>query len=356
MKKTNKSKFTELINLKAEHIIIFLLVTALIAVILLSIIKGGASLITEKEFITSRDNYMVYSHEYNKDMVYGEEQTPNMENYPSDQFESLPIACWGDQFNIAPNIQTPSFAAFLSRNTTKIVFNMAIQNCSLETMGGRQGGLPVYVIPCDIPSKKSSVEVVLKNDYTENLTLDFSKNAGLNPCKINGIEGIISEYDGTLKFTRSKSGFEEIILKPTVVETRAMEHRRGDITIFFLGKDTEYKDINKAINIYDKMISYMESDKYLIVGPISGNADTIKSANTALANKYGNKFFNLYDYLLNKAPKEHSLTITKKGAEQIKNGNLPENYLLDSNHFNKLGAEITANIITKKLKELKYTE
>lgn len=356
MKKTDKHKVIYLFNLKTEHIIIFLLAAVLTIVIILSVIFGGANLITDGNNITNEDNYITYSHEYGKDMVYGEEQTPNMENYPSDQFESLPIACWGDEFSIAPDTQTPSYGAFLSRNTLSFVFNMAINNCSIETMGGRQGGLPIYVMPCDIPAKKSSVEVVLKNDYTENLTLDFSKNAGLNPCSINDVEGIISEFDGTLKFSRNKSGFEEIVLEPTILTTRAMEYRRGDITIFFLGKSAEYKNIDKAINIYDKMISYLETDKYLIIGPVSGDVNTIETANAALAEKYGNKFLNLYDYLLNTAPDEYALTITSKGKEQITNGILPENYLQDSSHFNKLGAEITANTVTTKFKELKYID
>ncbi len=354
MKNKDKNKLNIFSNLKTEYIIIFLLITVLTVVIILSVIKGGARLVEKETPIINEENYTAYSHEYNKDMVYGEEQTPNMENYPSDQFESVPIACWGDEFGMAPNSQTPSYEAFLSRNTTRIVFNMAISNCTLETMGGRQGGLPMYIMPCDIAAKKSSTEVILRNDYTENLNIDFSKNAGLNPCSINGIEGVLSEFDGSLKFSRNKSGFEEIILEPTVLTTRAMEFRRGDITVFFLGKDTDYKDINKAIDIYDKMIAYLETDNYLIIGPVSGDANTIKSVNTALANKYGNKFLNLYDYLLNKAPEEYSLTITNSGKEQISKGIIPENYLLDSNHFNKIGAEITANVITNKLNELKY--
>lgn len=354
MKKALKDKLKIFLNLKIEHIIVFLLSIILIIVIFLSVIKGGANLIAKKDILTNDDNYITYSHEYNKDNVYGEEQTPNMENYPSEQFEDIPIACWGDELSIAPNNYTPSYAAFLSRNASRIVFNMALENCNAEAMGGRQGGLPVYVMPCDIPAKKSSVEVVLKNDYTDNLTLNFSKNAGLNPCSINGITGIISEFDGTLKFTRDKSGYEEIILKPTVLTTRAMEYRRNDITIFFLGKDTSYKDMNKLINIYDKMIAYLETDKYLIIGPVIGDVNTLKKANETLAQKYGDKFLNLYDYLLNTAPAEYSLSITSKGNEQMQQGHLPENYLQNASHFNKLGAEITGNIVSNKLKELKY--
>lgn len=349
-----KNKFNNLFKFKIEHIIIFLLLLILIIVIVLSLIKRGATLISEQNVITDEDNYVEYSHEYNKDNVYGEAQTPNMENYPSEQFADTPIACWGDELSIAPNSYIPSYAAFLSRNAERIVFNMAIENCSIESMGGRQGGLPIYVMPCDIPAKKSSVEVVLRNEYTENLTLDFSKNAGLNPCSINGIEGVISEFDGTLKFSRDKSGYEEIILEPTVLTTRAMEYRRSDINLFFLGKDTNYNDINKVIDIYDKMIGYLETDKYLIIGPIIGNTNVLKSANAALAQKYGNKFLNLYDYLLNTAPTEYSLTITSEGKENIEKGILPDNYFANSTHFNKTGAEITGNIVSNRLKELNY--
>ncbi|MDO4300623.1 MAG: hypothetical protein Q4D26_04425 [Clostridia bacterium] len=352
-KNNNKSDFIK--KLKTEHVVIFTLLIILLIVIILSAIKGGTYFIADKTSnITTEKDYIAYSHEYNKDNVYGEEQTPNMENYSSEEFEAVPIACWGDEYNIASNTYTPSMAAFLSRNTERIVFNMAIDNCSLETMGGRQGGLPMYVMPCDIPAKKSSVEVVIKNDFNDNISIDFSKNAGLNPCSINDIEGVISEFDGTLKFTRNKSGFEDIILKPTVLTTRAMTYRRNDITVFFLGNDTSYSDINKAINIYDKMVSYLETDKYLIIGPITGNTATVKAANDALSQHFGNKFFNLYDYLLNVAPDKNSITLSSEGKEKIQNGVLPDNYFSTNNRFNKLGAEIAANIISDKLKELKY--
>lgn len=356
MRKKDIKKIDYFKKIKKEHWIIIVLAAVFIAIAVFSVIKGSASFMKETSGITTEEDYVRYSHEYNKDNVYGEEQTPNMENYPSENFENIPIACWGDEICIAPSNYVPSFSAFISRNTSRIVFNMAIANCSLESMGGRQGGLPIYVMPCDIPAKKSSVEVALRNDYRDDLKLDFSKNAGLNPCSVNGITGVISEFDGTLKFTRDKSGFEEIILEPAVLTTRAMEYRRNDITIFFLGKASSYDNIEKAIDIYGRMTGYLGTDKYIVVGPIVGDLKKIEAVNAALESKFGDKFLNLYNYLLNEAHTENSLTLSAKAKENINKGILPENYFEGNNHFNKLGAEIAGNKITEKLNELEYVD
>ena len=79
-------------------------------------------------------------------------------------------------------------------------------------VAGRQGGVPMIVGPCDIPAKKESVEITLTNEYGTELTPDFSKNGGLNPVTINGVEGVVSSINGKYYFTRSQSGYETLYI------------------------------------------------------------------------------------------------------------------------------------------------
>ena len=158
-----------------------------------------------------------------------------MENNVFQDKNIVGISCWGDSFNIAANQQTPSFGAYIAAACQTYVFNVASNKDNIEMVAGRQGGVPMMISPCDIPAKKQSVEITLTNEYGTELTPDFSKNGGLNPVTINGVEGVISSIDDKYYFTRSQSGYETFIYQPTPVQTRAMGVRNNDISIFFIG-------------------------------------------------------------------------------------------------------------------------
>ena len=164
-------------------------------------------------------------------------------------------------------------------------------------VAGRQGGVPMMISPCDIPAKKQSVEITLTNEYGTELTPDFSKNGGLNPVTINGVEGVISSIDDKYYFTRSQSGYETFIYQPTPVQTRAMGVRNNDISIFFIGSVDKLETKERMVEIYQKMAKALGTDQYLVVGPVSGDTAKVNEYNQALAAAFGNKYFDLHSYL-----------------------------------------------------------
>lgn len=306
----------------------------------------------------SDELYNKYSNENKfKERVYGEDQTPNMENTETPETEPFAISVYGDSYCISADVHTPSFAAYLSKYTNLgLVYNVAAPRDTLEMVAARVGGVPMYISPCDIPAKKKNVEITLENEYGTNIVPDFSKNAGLNPCKVNGVEGVISLKEDTLYFSRNESGYEAIISTPAAVQTKAMDMRLNDVSIFFLGNDEMYGNSARTVEIYRKIVSKLNTDKYLIVGPVSGSKKEIEEGNKILAEAFGNKFFNLYDYLSKEAVEEYALQINGYDPDNVENERkLPDIYFSSNkDYFNDQANNIIGKKIADVIKGLNY--
>ena len=301
--------------------------------------------------------YNKYSNENSfKNRVYGEDQTPNMENQPTPTNEKNPISFFGDSFCISANIQTPSLAAYVSKYTNaNLVYNVAEPSDNLELIAARVGAVPMYVSPCDISAKKKNVEITLSNAYGTNIVPGFAKNAGLNPCKINGVEGVIAIENDTLYFSRSESGFESIVTSPAVVTTRAMEMRMDDIAVIMVGNEESYKNIDKNIEICKKIVEKFNSKKYIVVGPVYGNIDNINTINSKLSDAFGNKFLDLYSYLTGDAIAEYSLQNKVSENSTKSKSSLPEVFLSkDKKYFSDIANDIAGKKIAEKLTQLRY--
>jgi hypothetical protein len=219
----------------------------------------------------------------------------------------------------------------------------------------RQGGVPMYVSPCDIKREKSSIEITLHNSYGTTLTPSLEKNGGLNPCKISDIEGVIYELEGKYYFTRSASGNEEIVTDTTVpVVTKAMDMRREDISVFFVGDDEIFSNPQKTVEIYKKMTEYLNTDKFLIIGPVYGDTAEILKVNAALENEFGDKYFNLLNYLCTDAVDKYNLSLSDEDAEKVKNFQLTPGYFISDGYFSNDVNDICGLAIYEKLMDLGY--
>lgn len=351
--KSNKKRSSG-INDKLLYLIpsAILIVAVLVSIIFSAIPK-------EEENHISQELYNAYGNENSfKNRVYGESQTPNMENDPTPANELTPISVYGDSYCVSSNVQVPSFPAYLSKYAnSRLVYNVAAPDDSIEMIAARIGGVPMYVSACDIKKDKEDIEILLSNKYGTNLTPDFSKNAGLNPCKINGIEGVISTKDGKLYFSRSKSGFENIITSPTPVVTRAMDLRLDDITVIFVGSDKLFNNMDRVIEIYKSITENLGTDKYLIIGPVYGSADIISNANSVFESTFGKKYFNLYDYLCSEDIRNtKGLDLSDDEIEKADNKTeIPATFLNENNeYFTEIANDIIGEAIASKLSNLGY--
>jgi hypothetical protein len=266
------------------------------------------------------------------------------------------ISCYGDSFTNAADDATASYAGVLSMLAQRTVYNVAADNDSIFEMAAREGGRPIVVSPFIIPTNKASTEVLISNIDGKELNFDFSKNGGLNPCSINGIEGLLSVINGKFCFTRAESGDESLVLTPTKVETRAMSLRNEDICIFFLGDDDIYKTPEEAVKIYKDMINALKSENktYLIVGPIKGETAVLDEANKVLADAFGNNFIDMRNYLMNDAANDLNITLSEDDTILATGGIVPYVYFNDSKHLSAQGADAVAYGIYNKLKTLNY--
>ncbi|HAG03850.1 MAG TPA: hypothetical protein DCG28_00290 [Lachnospiraceae bacterium] len=302
------------------------------------------------------DVYIKYAHNTLLENVYGESDKPNTENTPRTAGMPTPITVWGDSFALGADSDTISTASFVSLYSSRIVYSVANPKDTLLSISARQGGRPMHVIPCDIPSQKDMIEVVIRNDDGETVPLDFSVNGGLNPVQIDGIEGVLTKNAGRYLFSRSKSGYEDIITENKTVITRAMLLRMDDINVFFIGdSDDLYDDPQKNVAVFSDMISKVKSGQYLIVGPVIGNR--VEENCKALSAKFGNNFFDLAAYLKNEKNYEPlSFKLNEQQRDDIKKGIIPESFFAGENHFNELINQVAGFGIADRLADLEYTD
>ena len=256
-----------------------------------TVIKSAARRDVSKEV---PDNYYKVMNNFQKEIDDVDAKPNNIEGMPMSMVkEPMPVACWGDSFTLAADEGITSYAGIIASLENRLVYNIASADDSLMAVAGREGGIPLVVTPFIIPEDKTPVEIVIDNADGERMYLDLRKNAGLNPCVINGVEGMISKMNDKLYFTRSASGDRVMIMEPAVIETRGMELRLDDITIFFVGSDDMFADPEKATSVYKKMVEKLgDNEQYLVMSPVVGGRAVTEPVEAALEKEFGDKFLN----------------------------------------------------------------
>ena len=270
--------------------------------------------------------------------------------------EPTPISCWGDSFTLAADEGIVSYAGVLSGLKNRTVYNIAAADDSLVAVAGRVGGIPLVVTPFIIPEDKTPVEIVIDNAEGERMYLDLRKNAGLNPCIINGIEGMISRINDKLYFTRSASGARTMITEPVEVETRGMALRRDDITVFFVGSDDMFSDPQKTVQVYKKMAGSLgNNDKYAVMSPVRGDRKTIEAVETALEAAFGTKFINTRKLLCENVEALNEVyPVSEDGKRQAANGDIPAEYFLNDDYFSEMGGYAVGSVAAEALEKMGY--
>jgi len=268
------------------------------------------------------------------------------------------ITFWGDSFITDISKDGKTVPAYLSVLTEKTVYNCGVSGETLRTVAAKQGGFPMLVQPFIIPKDETPVDITISSLDNTDLNLSFEQNGGLNPCVIADIEGTINQVindDGTekLTFTRSTSGVEKQVLKPTVILTRGMLQQRENLMVVYLGNKSAYNDINETLSIYRNMIDYLSPARkeYLIVGPVTGSEDENREFDKAMTLEFGRNYINMREYLYKYALEELKLTPTDDDNQKISEGIVPSS-IYDNNSLTDKGNLAAANLIFERMKEL----
>ena len=297
------------------------------------------------------------------------------------------VACWGASITYgqgAANQDTDTYPAQLAAMTGFTVYNMGVGGETQTTIAARQGGLDIRLTSdVTIPASGSvNIEFAAYDKdgtYAGVVTPRNAALAGWNPVTINGIEGNLSVvvnnevWPRVLKsatFTRTTPG-EAVEAKTGDIMT-VEAHKvndAADITLICVSSnggwssdnltasDSQHQDL---IVLVDKMIAAAKDpDKYLVVGLTTGESDAWTNTHKALANKYGDKFLNIKDYITSEqALIDSGITATDTDKEWIAKGHVPPSLInnpgTDNVHLNSAGYAAMARDIYKRFVELGY--
>ncbi|MCC8014490.1 MAG: hypothetical protein LIO87_04770 [Eubacterium sp.] len=273
--------------------------------------------------------------------------------------EGIGISFYGDGGVVGESSGGYTMPALLSLNfLDRYIYIMGNEGEMPEVVAARQGGVPMYAKPFTIPSETEPVEVKLYNEYAQSIVPILTNNGGLNPCAIEGIEGIISvEEDGKTYFTRTEPGEALSVLKDSQVTTRAMENRRGDIVVVFFQELPEGYSSQQYIDILLKMRSYqrllVNQKCFYVIGPVLNNdSESAAELEALLEENFGAYFINAREYLCTDAAEKYNITIRDENdINNMAQGKVSSVFLNRDGNLNLYGIYAIADILTERLNE-----
>ena len=269
------------------------------------------------------------------------------------------IICWGDSFSDNSANATTFFTYHLSEKLTNIgadvnsVIASGLEGDKIQVTAGKQGSIPMMVQPFKIPASVSPVEIRLKSYLdNEDILLQDKTNSGLNPCTIAGIDGSIEYSGGKLCFKRSQPGKEINVSTPTAVVTNAMANIKDYTGIYFFGGDCTGHTPEELTEIYRDMIKLNGKDKYIIIGSVTGDEETLAPYEQALMSEFKSHYINLREYLTSDVYNQYSIEINSNDAKALRSGSVPPSFISNGKRLSEKGNEILAELIYEKLQQL----
>ncbi len=302
---------------------------------------------------------------YDRHRIYAEEQNL-LQTYMSTKIPE--IVCIGDSLTAGTGGEGVSYPAYMEELLWKDSLYIPVRNLGVGgentvTIAGRVGALPFRVKSFTIPADNTPVEISFlaeENKKTEPLR---QGEAGLNPCRIAGVEGRISiEQDApeaaeyTYYFTRSESDEAVTVEEGTTVEITAKSAYKDGIFIVFMGENGGFDSIDDLITQQRAILSLQEKnkDKYLIVGITSGTAAERKELEAAMQEEFGEHYVNLREYLSSDGVYDAGIEPAESDLAQMAEGKIPDCLLSDEVHFTKKGYTVIAKKLYAYMKELGY--
>lgn len=318
--------------------------------------------------------------------------------------EKKVVVCWGDSLSAPWNrpsllhgwmqsvLQGTDYPFFLQDmlGNEYDVINAAVSGENTLTIMGRQGAFPM-LLAHDVTiikgSKKKFKTFIGNNDspaflsaYNHQPVQPFIQSSWkpgsssyINPCVINGRAFMISAEatywpeDGVHKVAYNyyieplePIEHSDTLKAGSVVETLGMQKLRNKyVNIFFMGGNGGFKDAKELIAQYDKMISYSQCSRYIVIsfhmplGAINNNVRLMEMEDS-LCVHYGKHYINLRKYLVEKGVSETGLSQTAEDRDSMAHGSIPPQLLRDGKHFKGVTNQVIAKLVYQKFQELGY--
>jgi len=311
------------------------------------VVAGIVGLFVVRKLYISRENLLMA---YEKEIIPG-------------------IVCYGDSLTYGSGGDGVSYPSVLEEclraNRIYIpVVNMGIGGENTVTIAGRAGAIPFRVAAFDIPKEAVPVGIHFLEEEGKPIRPLYQGSTGINPCTINGVTGSITgEKDEqgamTYFFTRSEDGEAVKVENGSEVETWASGQFHDYIFVVFMGENHGWnEEIDELIRQQQAILSMQEKHKgkYIVVGLPTGTAKERSDLEAALSEVYGDKFFNIREYMSTEALADAGIKPSDEDIKRMTEGMVPTSLLGDHIHFNADGYRVLGEQIYERMEELGYFE
>lgn len=283
------------------------------------------------------------------------------------------IYCIGDSLT-AGGYYTKSLQELVSSN--QIIHKYAAEG-DYTLNGVYRTGAEKITVENDIliPYGKTKIKVKLSDHFCRSNKKISQDSAGVNCCKIGGIEGFLSYENGSYYFQRAKAGRVTAVAKGTAVETEFSRHySKGDTLVLYFGTN-DFNSGNftdeKAVRLYadrlQSIIDYCQCKNYIVAGiafggsaaGITTSSANMKAYDDIMKNRFGGHYLNIRQYFMDNCRTIcPDLELTKEDEALLTQGIVPSVFYFDkTTHWDaETGGKVVAQAIYEKLSELGYTQ
>lgn len=205
------------------------------------------------------------------------------------------VYCWGDSLTegVGGWLATPesvqkvivsAYPDVVSK--TYPVVNLGCRGETIQTIMARQGADPMVVGGFTIPASAGETVIIgyqRGNYYAEDVlglatasgdTAQPLKEceAGVNPCTIAGVEGVLlrdgaadSEGRHAYRFQRLADGAAVVVPEGTQVETYAMKHYRNGVAVIWMGANGAVSSHAAYLEKISAMVEYGQYQNYVVL-------------------------------------------------------------------------------------------
>ena len=278
------------------------------------------------------------------------------------------IICWGDSLTYGEEGEGVSFPQVLRERITAELLEIPVINMGASgedsiTIAGRSGGIP-YIVAEDlvIPADTSEVPVVISSEDGRRVVPGHRMDVGINECSIAGVTGTLTTLervnpDTGYTFCRSEPGDEVAVSAGTRVITEAAADYQDYLSIVYVGTNGGYEDYDDLIAQQNAIVASRteNTDRYLIIGLTDGSREELAEYDAAMYAEYGDKYFNLREFLASSGVAWAGLEPTREDELAKEAGVIPPSLMAaDGIHFNPKGYAVIGNVVFEKLNELGY--
>lgn len=277
------------------------------------------------------------------------------------------VVCYGDSLTEGHN----ATANYPTRLQTKLgssweVIDQGIGGETTLEIMGRIGNQPIIVEPFTMPNGSAyanRVPITVKSNIGAevNIMQRVAKWDHVNPVWVDGVKGNIgwTAEEGTFFWFISDdcddTKFGHVISRPTPIVSHSQNYTNG-VYVVFMGQNGGYDTVQELVDQYVNISEHNKTNRFIFVGLTSENKEYRSELEKAMTVRFGRKYINLRDYMVNYGLEDVGLTATSEDESYISEGKVPPSLLSDSVHGNDYYYEILATQVYKRGVELGYWE